>query len=441
MVEIHFHMKVFIFLLLLLPILTVMAGASPPLTLEEAILLGLEKDPYLVEARAKIHELKCDLSQGEFPFTWSWNSDIIAMNLRFDREGFKFVPLEVMVSGEMAWGDDITISGGPSLRIAYSKPLLPGPDYSRDKLELLSKEIQLKKAEIDLENNEREKILNITKEYIRLLNLEENLLRVEEDMERIDLLNQDISIKYELGYASRLDILSAQILSKEVLMSRTRSLTQYEGQKADFLDSLELSQAQLVDVRENIEATLPTLEDAIFQALKKSQLLKELTLDIGYEEALLKAMKQDGLKVRLEGDYWPIEGEGGIYIRGSYAVDNKRGYQKEIEDKVKAIAYLKKKRDEQEQRIRREMAGAFRELEGILEEMDVHKLKIERSDMEMAAAGERFKHGLISAIEMEQVRTSHGTILKEGADLKLAAEMKKLEILSACGIDLLDLVR
>ncbi len=447
--------KFFILFLILVCIAPIRVGASSILTLKEAINKGLENDLQLIASRKRIQELENELSTGDPFFNWNWDVTVKTADLTYTpTKGAEISPFTAVLSGGAKLGDYVSIRGSltrpreeskvpESLTLSYSRQIFSNPAYSDKSLNALKGEIELAKAEIDYESKVADVTLQIVKEYLKYLSLKEDFEKTKENLERVELMDKEVSIKYDLGYASTLDMLSSQLMLKEAEVSFNGSQASYEKQIAGFLKSLKIDEDfQLEDIRDSIDIEINlTPEELIGIAISNSGELEKLKLDIMYEHIQLNKIKtKDRPIIKVEGSYDPIRGDAGIFITGTYSMDNSKPLEKEIKNKSEVIDSLNQKEEEIKTKIAETIERLFGELEEIYIKSDLSQLKIEKSDIELAAAKERFNHGLISEIAMEQAFQSHDKVLRAENDLKLSAEMKKLEILNAAGIDILSAI-
>jgi outer membrane protein TolC len=321
--------KFFILFLVLVCIAPIRVGASSILTLKEVINKGLENDPQLIASKKRIQELKSELSIGAPFLNWNWDVTVKTADLTYSpTKGAEISPFTAVLSGGAKLGDYVSIRGSltrpreeskvpESLTLSYSRQIFSNPAYSDKSLNALKGEIELAKAQIDYESKVADVTLQIVKDYLRYLSLKEDFEKTKENLERVELMDKEVSIKYDLGYVSTLDMLSSQLMLKEAEVSFNGSQASYEKQITSFLKSLKINEdLGLEDIRDSIDIEINlTPGELIDIAISNSGELEKLKLDIMYEHIQLNKIKtKDRPIIKVEGSYDPIRGDAGIFI-------------------------------------------------------------------------------------------------------------------------------
>ncbi len=452
-------LRVMSLVFLILFTISTVTSASLVLTLEKAISLGLESDHQLISYNENIEQIEYELAPKPPPLEWSWNTDVTVAEYKPTLTGQEFIPFSTDLRGEVRWGD-FALRGNTfaaytfeesfqtirnNLTLSYNRQILQPVEFSKQSVDKRNNEHTLSKIKLDMDTRIMDRAFEVIEEYVRLLKFYDSYQNAQNNFSRVEVADREIMIRYELGFASKLDILDSEITVKQTELSLASTEARFERELERFLEFLGIpvEDVELVDIREQLDLEIQMQADELIKAgIENSIELKKIELDLKHLNFELdKIISDEGPNVVLESNYSPINGELSFFIKGSYSMSSNSHSQRRIEDKVAEIEITKTRYEKEKENISNAIYMRLSDLDDIYKNLELYDLKLGKSEMELASARERFDHGLISEIVMEQAIQSHKRVLREIDDLKLDIVLKKIEILLISGFDIISIVR
>ncbi|ADL13420.1 TolC family protein [Acetohalobium arabaticum] len=424
-------------LVLVISLFLVTASATTVLakeiTFKEAVKQGLKNNLELVKSRSNLHQLQRELKIIKAGSDWQVDADTEINNsgdnfLANGESEDELDELELTLTGSKTYWSGLVLetdldyqqadllekAAQDSLEFDFSAvqdiypqvPTAAEQDYIQQKLEI-------EKAETRLAEEQNNKVINWTADYLELLRLQKSYQLAQKNHQVAEQELAEAVAQQEIGEAGKIELLRAQAELKEREYNLKTAENDYQQARQALADELGLSDGDklvlanktnyLTELKE-IAASFPidlTNKTALINlAVDNSVELTAKKLDIRSAEHKLEWKKlEDKPEIDLKGSYDSAAEEWQAGVVVTYNLFDSGRQELEVENLREEAATFKREEEQLIKDIKLEVADLSSRIPAKQADLEGAEFSLAKAELEKAVAKKQLEQGLIDQLE------------------------------------------
>lgn len=383
------------------------------LTLEESLKLALEQNPFHLAAEKKVDSAETQVRQAAAQFFPSLN----AQGTKNLAEKVMELEFPSMIPGEPPQRVEVDFTRDYQLTLSLNIPVFTG---GRLVSGLKQANYQVKSSQEGLRQSRHNIIFNTKQAFYGILLAREFIDVAQEAVDVAEKLHKNIEVQYEVGLASKFDLLRSEVQVANLKPQLIRAQNNLEVAKLSLKNVLGMDQSNPIEVKGELmyEPVEPDLEECLETALEKRPELKQFRLQKKMAgESVNMAMASGLPSVSISGqyNYWADQFNFksdtwqnfySLNLLVNIPIFNGLATHAKVAQAKTSLKELEFNQKGLVDQIRLEVRQAVLNLEEARQTLMSQEKNVDQAQESLRIAELNFKEGLITVLDVQQAQTA-----------------------------------
>lgn len=383
------------------------------LTLEESLKLALEQNPFHLAAGKKVDSAETQVRQAAAQFFPSLN----AQGTKNLAEKVMELEFPSMIPGEPPQRVEVDFTRDYQMTLALNIPVFTG---GRLVSGFKQANYQVKSSQEGLRQSRHNIIFNTKQAFYGILLAREFIDVAQEAVDVAEKLHKNIEVQYEVGLASKFDLLRSEVQVANLKPQLIRAQNNLEVAKLSLKNVLGMDQSKPIEAEGELmyEPVEPDLEECLETALEKRPELRQFRLQKKMAgESVNMAMASGLPSVSISGqyNYWADQFNFksdtwqnfySLNLLVNIPIFNGLATHAKVAQAKTALKELEFNQKGLVDQIRLEVRQAVLNLEEARQTLMSQEKNVDQAQESLRIAELNFKEGLITVLDVQQAQTA-----------------------------------
>ncbi len=383
------------------------------LTLEDSLRLALEQNPFHLAAEKKVASAQSQVRQAAAAFFPSLN----AQGTKNLSEKVMELEFPSMVPGDPPQRVEVDFTRDYQLTLALNIPVFTGGQLISGYKQA---NYQVKSSREGLRQSQQNIIFNTKRAFYGILLAREFIDVAQEAVDVAEKLHNNIQIQYEVGLASKFDLLRSEVQVANLKPQLIRARNNLEVAKLSLKNILGMDQSHPIEVKGELkyEPVEPVLEECLNTAVEKRPELKQFRFQKRMAGEAVNMAAASGLpSVSISGqyNYWSDQFNlkadtwqnfYSLNLLVNIPLFNGLATHAKVAQAKTAVKELELNQKGLMDQIRLEVRQAVLNLEGARQTMISQEKNVDQARESLRIAELNFKEGMVTVLDVQQAQTA-----------------------------------
>jgi TolC family type I secretion outer membrane protein len=412
------------------------------LTLEESLKLALEQNPFHLAAGKKVDSAETQVRQAAAQFFPSLN----AQGTKNLAEKVMELEFPSMIPGEPPQRVEVDFTRDYQMTLSLNIPVFTG---GRLVSGFKQANYQVKSSQEGLRQSRHNIIFNTKQAFYGILLAREFIDVAQEAVDVAEKLHENIEVQYEVGLASKFDLLRSEVQVANLKPQLIRAQNNLEVAKLSLKNVLGMDQSNPIEVEGELmyEPVEPDLEKCLKTALEKRPELKQFRLQKKMAgESVNMAMASGLPSVSISGqyNYWADQlnfksdtwqNFYSLNLLVNIPIFNGLATHAKVAQAKTALKELEFNQKGLVDQIRLEVRQAVLYLEEARQTLMSQEKNVDQAQESLRIAELNFKEGLVTVLDVQQAQTALAQAKTNYSQALYDYVVAKAELNRAMGVD------